>query len=437
VSPVTSVLDWMRTARVDVARFEDAKEAEIEPGVCAYTGFMRRPLAAIALALGLAAPASAQVNEYEARYGTTVEVSVDTLLSMPEQYIDKAVRTRGELEMIPTGRGQTYGLRGAFGGYLYIYPRQEISYEWEQGAKHWTGREVEVTGAVGRGLDQQTQQPIVYITIWGYLAPPDERKKGVTARETTLEDLITRPDEFDGKTVSVRGQFRGENLFGDLPSSSRVRSADWVIKDDMFAAWVTGKKPKGAGWSLDASLKRDTGKWLQVMGRVRVSNRVVTLEAVDITLTKAPGEAAAAEAKPEPTPPPPPRPKRPPMVAFSLPLDGEREVPRDTVFKIQFSRDMDEASLKEHVVFRYAGRVQPGDNALDAVKVSYDGGLRTLRIDPGDLLRPGRVVEVVLLPGIQDLDGMPLETRPGIRPGAAADVLRFQVQAPGLTGDAR
>ena len=122
-------------------------------------------------------------------------------------------------------------------------------------------------------------------------------------------------------------------------------------------------------------------------------------------------------------------------MAFSLPLDGEREVPRDTVFKIQFSRDMDEASLKDRVVLRYAGRTQPGDNALDQVHVSYDGGLRTLRIDPGDLLRPGRIVEVLLLPGIQDLDGAPLETRAGVRPGAAVDVLRFQVLSAGLAGD--
>ena len=403
----------------------------------AYTGLMRRAFAALAIGLGLAAPAGAQMNQYEAQYGQTVEVSVDNLLQMPEQYLDKAVRTRGQLEMIPRGTEIAYGLRGTFGGYLYVYPRNEVSYEWEQGARRWTGKEVEVSGSVGSGRDQQTGNAIVYIAIWSYLGPPDEKKKGVAAPETTLEDLISRPEQFDGKTVSVRGQFRGENLFGDLPSSSRARSSDWVIKEDLFAVWVTGKKPKGAGWSLDASLKRDTGKWLQVMGRVRVANRVVTLEAVDVTLSKPPGEAAKVEAKPEPTPPPPPRPKRPPMVAFSLPLDGEREVPRDSVFKIQFSHDMDEATLKEHVLFRYAGRVQPGDNALDAVKVSYDGGLRTLRIDPGDLLRPGRIVEVVFLPGIQDLDGAPLETRPGIRPGAASDVLRFQVLAPGLTGDAR
>jgi hypothetical protein len=40
----------------------------------------------------------------------------------------------------------------------------------------------------------------------------------------------------------------------------------------------------------------------------------------------------------------------------------------------------------------------------------------------------------VLLPGIVDIDGAPLETRPGIRAGSSADVLRFQVVAAGLAG---
>jgi hypothetical protein len=85
-------------------------------------------------------------------------------------------------------------------------------------------------------------------------------------------------------------------------------------------------------------------------------------------------------------------------------------------------------------VLRYAGRVQPGDNSLDSVRFSYDGGLRTLRVDPGDLLRPGRIVEILLLPGIVDLEGVPLETRPGVRAGSATDVLRFQVVSAGLAG---
>ncbi|HKZ33259.1 MAG TPA: Ig-like domain-containing protein [Vicinamibacteria bacterium] len=395
---------------------------------------MRRLAPALVLALGLAATADAQMNEYEGRYGPTIEVSVDSLLDMPEQYAGRAVRTRGQFEMIPSGSGQQYGLRGTFGGYLYIYPRQEVVASFEQEARRWAGREVEVQGSVERGQDPGTRQPIVYIAIWAYLAPPDDKPmKRPDSPDATLEDLVTKAERYDGKTVNVRGQFRGENLFGDLPSSSRDRSSDWVIKDDVFAVWVTGKKPKGSGWSLDASLKRDTGKWLQIMGRVRVRNRVVTLEAIDVVLSKPPAVSVAA-AKAEPTPPPPPRPRRPPVVAFSLPIDGERELAPDTVFQIQFTRDMDEASLKDRVLLRYAGRPQPGDNSLDAVRMTYDGGLRTLRVDPGDLLRPGRIVELVLLPGIVDIDGVPLETRPGIRAGSSTDVLRFQVVAGGLAG---
>jgi hypothetical protein len=397
---------------------------------------MRRLAPVLALSLGLAAVADAQVSEYEGRYGPTIDVSLDSLLDMPEQYSGRAVKTRGPFEMIPTGGGRQYGLRGTFGGYLYVYPRQEIAASYEEQARRWGGKEVEVQGSVERGEDPQTRQPIVYIAIWGYLGPPDEKPmKRPDSPDTSLEDLVTKPERYEGKTVNVRGAFRGENLFGDLPSSSRDKSSDWVIKDDVFAVWVTGKKSKGSGWSLDASLKRDTGKWLQIMGRVRVRNRVVTLEALDVILSKPPDLRVAAVPT-EPTPPPPPRPKRAPVVAFSLPIDGERELAPDTVFQVQFSRDMDEASLKDRVLLRYAGRPQPGDNSLDAMRIRYDGGLRTLQVDPGDLLRPGRVVELVLLPGIVDIDGAPLETRPGIRAGSSTDVLRFQVVAGGLAGGA-
>jgi hypothetical protein len=252
----------------------------------------------------------------------------------------------------------------------------------------------------------------------------------------TLEDLLTKPGKLDGKLVAVRGQFRGQNLFGDLPASSRKRSADWVIKDDVFAAWVTGRKPKGPGWVFDGDMKRDTGKWLEVTGRVSTARGVVTIEATSVVISKPPSATAAAQAPPPP--PPPPRAKKPPVVVFSLPLDGERDVQPTTVFQVQFSKDLDEASLKDRVVLRYAGRAQPGDRELDSVKVAYDEGLRTLKIDPGNLLRPGRIVEVLLLPGILDIDGLALVARPGFNPGAgAADVLRFQIAAPGLFGVSR
>jgi hypothetical protein len=392
-------------------------------------------LAAVVLAV-VARPAAAQVSDYEMRYGRTAEVALDTILEMPEMYQGKAVRTRGQLDLTPGSTQMLYSLRGTFGGRLVILPMQEAGMDWEQMARRWVGKDVEVTGAIGMASGSSSAVPgqtNVYMSMWGFLGPPEEKAKGATSAQVTLEELVTRPEKLEGKLVTVKGQFRGSNLFGDLPSSSRSRSSDWVIKDDLFAAWVTGKKPKGSGFEFDAGLRRDTGKWLQVTGRVSVRKGVVTLEASDITITKPPSLADGPKAAPAPpSPPPPPRPKRSPVVVFSLPLDGERDVPPSTVFRVQFSKDMDEASLKERVILRYAGRPQPGDRELDAVRVTYDAGLRALQIDPGDLLRPGRIVEVLLLPGIVDIDGMPLETRPGYQAGQATDVLRWQTAAPGF-----
>jgi hypothetical protein len=395
-------------------------------------------IAGLALLAGLATPVAAQVSDYEMRYGQVVEVSVDTLLQMPESYVDKAVRTRGQLEMEPSTGQIVYSLRGTFGGRLYLYPTAEAGADWEQEARRSLGKEVEVTGAVGVGNNQTTGQRMVYLLLWGFLGPPDEKRARSDSAQVTLEDLVTKPERHDGKMVTVKGQFRGGNLFGDLPSASRQRSSDWVLKDDVFAVWVSGKKAKGSGWTLDPGLKRDTGKWLQVTGRVLVNGPVVTIQATDVVLSKPPSAIPQGPAQAQAPPPSPPKPKKPPVVVFSLPLDGERDVPPDAVFKVQFSKDMDEPSLKDRVVFRYAGRPQPGDNALDAKRITYDLGLRTLQVDPGDLLRPGRVVELLLLPGIVDLDGLALETRPGRSAGAATDVLRFQVAGGGfLSGPSR
>ena len=387
-------------------------------------------LPVLTLVAGLSLPVAAQVSEYEMQYGKTIEVSLDDLIRMPESYVGKAVRTRGQLDLMPGTSRLSYSLRATFGERMRVYPVPQAESDFERQARTWVGREVEVTGAVNIGQDPSAGGQVVYMLVWGILGPPDE--KAVRRNEPTvpLEELVTKGQRYDGKMVTVLGQFRGENLFGDLPSASRRRSSDWVLKEDVYAVWVTGKKTKGPGWSLDPSLRRDSGKWLQVTGRVLVGERAVTIEATDVVLSKAP--SARPQAQAQPPPPPPPRPKKPPVVVFSLPLDGERDVPPDGVFEVQFSKDMDEPSFKDRVAFRYAGRPQPGDNSLDAMRVTYDGGLRTLRIDPGDLLRPGRVVELILLPGIVDLDGLPLETRPGKNPGAATDVLRFQVAGGGL-----
>jgi hypothetical protein len=214
-----------------------------------------------------------------------------------------------------------------------------------------------------------------------------------------------------------------------------------VLKDDVFAVWITGRKPKGSGFELDVGMKRDTEKWLQVVGVPETIKGVTYLRAMQVTLGKpaatevASVEPGAPAALPTPEPTPPPAPK-PPVVVFALPLDGDAEVPENGRFQIQFSRDMNEDSFKSRVLIRYAPPVRAGDRALDGAKMSYDGGRRALTVDPGDVLRPGRVVEILLLPGIVDLDGIELVSRPGRDGGpmGAIDMLRYEVLTTSLLG---
>ena len=67
--------------------------------------------------------------------------------------------------------------------------------------------------------------------------------------------------------MRVIGEFRGRNLYGDLQSGSRPGPGAWVIKDDRYAAWVTGKEPAGTGWALDPYAIEATSTWLEVVAR--------------------------------------------------------------------------------------------------------------------------------------------------------------------------
>ena len=385
---------------------------------------MVRRLAALALLLLAPAVARAQVDR-EAQYGKPVDVSLSDLALNPEQYLQRAVRTKGRLQTSFESRdAYTLTDMGAEG---LIMPVSDVRTVFEDESRKWLGQDIEITGVVTGNLTSTGAQgrATVVITFWGFTGP-DERdpKRRGPVPEVSLESLLSNPGRNDGKTVRVFGQFRGKNLYGDLPSHSQASSDDWVIKDDLFAVWVSGKKSKGQGWALDASLKRDTGKWMEVVGRVETRSGVVYIRASEVKLSS--GKTAAATPA-QPPPPPPERPKVAPVVVFALPLDGDAEVPRDSRFVVQFSKDMDEATFAGHVVFRYAGPVLPGDRVFDGMKLTYDQGRRALIVDPGDLLRPGRQIELILLPGIVDIDGLPLTPRGAAVTSDVADVLRYLV----------
>ena len=152
--------------------------------------------------------------------------------------------------------------------------------------------------------------------------------------------------------VRVVGKFRGRNLYGDLPSRSQRDSDDWVIKDDLYAVWVSGKKPKGSGW---AARRRPQARHRQVDRGGRppeTVNGVTYLRAIEVKLTTPP---SADRSRPSRHRRRPSGPRCAPVVVFALPLDGDAEVARDSRFVVQFSKDMDEATFAGHVLLRYAG----------------------------------------------------------------------------------
>ena len=92
--------------------------------------------------------------------------------------------------------------------------------------------------------------------------------------------------------MAASGTFRGANLFEDLPPESRRDPADWVLKDGPFSIWVTGKAPKGRGWSLDPRQRSECRWRLEVKGRVEIAGGYVYLRATSVALV--------GRAKPEP-----------------------------------------------------------------------------------------------------------------------------------------
>ena len=399
-----------------------------------------RTLAALltmAGALALSRPVSAQietgedVSRYDALYGKPVDVAVDDLVQESVSYTNRAVHTHGRLELSFETQQRTYVLRGLL-YQIRILPVREVASEWEQESLKMMGRDVEITGVFLEIGQSQTGSQVPYgVQFWSYTGPPEKEPTGeIKAPEVSLEKLVGTPGKRDGQMIRVVGKFRGRNLYGDLPVSTERTSADWVIKDDLYAVWITGRKPKGAGWELDASLKRDTGKWIEVIGKPETIRGVTYIKAVRIQITTPP----SARADVKPPPPPPEKPRKPPVVVFALPLDGDIEVAPDSRFVVQFSKDMDENTFDGHVVLRYTGPVLPGDRAFVGMRLSYDRGRRALTVDPGDTLRPRRQIELILLPGISDIDGLTLISRVNSlkadvvsQKNDVVDVLRYRV----------
>ncbi len=243
----------------------------------------------------------------------------------------------------------------------------------------------------------------------------------------SLHDLLAAPGPYVGHRIEVVGKFRGNNLFGDLSIHDKRTPRDFVIKTADDAIWVTGMRPAGKGFRLDPKRRRDTGEWIRVFGRPWMSDGMVFLRAERLELAGNPEDpdlepvdirAAEAEARKEDT--------RPLRVVFSLPLDGERAIPLDSQFRVQFSNRMDPASFNASVDLLYENDWDA--NPFPDLEVTYDAANRTMLVIPNAELEPDRDVYLLLYKEIRDEHGQALEAQPDAAEwdGDAVRVLRFR-----------
>jgi hypothetical protein len=227
----------------------------------------------------------------------------------------------------------------------------------------------------------------------------------------SIRALALDPWHYEDQHVTVAGQFRGRNLFGDLPQAPAAEKQDskgqFVLKSGDAALWVLGKQPKGHGFELDPDSRIDSRRWLEVSGVVHYARGLVWIEAQELKETEARAEAAPAE---PPAPPPTPI---PPEVLFSAPAQDETDVPLDTHVRIQFSRDLKVDTLRGHISVHYSAqqsqeRGEPQPPRIQ-VSVQYDPPTRALDIAFTTPPERFRTVMVDLLEGITGTDGAPLK----------------------------
>src|SRR5688572_22767425 len=178
------------------------------------------------------------------------------------------------------------------------------------------------------------------------------RVTAVTAAEPSsplsIRTLALEPWRYEGQKVTVTGNFRGRNLFGDLPGAPGRNRYEFVIRGAEGAAWVSGLQPRGRGFDLDVDRRVDTDQWLEVTGIVAYERGLVRIDATQLTAAKAPEVIREAD---EPAAPPPVLPTL--EVVFSSPTPGEEDVSATTVVRIQFSRGLDTRTIAGGVRVSY------------------------------------------------------------------------------------
>lgn len=237
----------------------------------------------------------------------------------------------------------------------------------------------------------------------------------VLPQQPSIRAVVLHPTRYLDQKVAVTGQFSGRNLLGEMPDAPGKSRYDFVLRSTDAAIWVSNMRPRmkdanGKEFELGLDARIDTGRWLSLRGTVQLVRGLVVLdaEAGSLTLARPPTETRTEEEEPIRVPAGPP-----PEVIFSAPTQDETDVLQTTTVRIQFSRDIDPATLKGRVKPHYletqsAERGEPVTPSAEFT-FQYAGANRVLEIKFPKPLERFRTLQVDLLAGIIGTDGQPLK----------------------------
>jgi Bacterial Ig-like domain len=222
----------------------------------------------------------------------------------------------------------------------------------------------------------------------------------------TVRSMALFPTRYVDQKVTITGQFSGRNLLGDLPDAPGNSRYDFVLRSADAAVWVSNLRPRGRDFELALDTRLDTGRWVQVSGVVKQGRGLVWVDgtAGTVALTKPPAETLADAPIRVPAAPPP-------EVVFSAPIADETDVSLTTNIRIQFSRDINPATLKGRVRVQYIPGAEPGApvGAITDFTTQYVAATRVLEIRFLKPLDRFRTVQVQLGEEILGRDEQPLK----------------------------
>jgi hypothetical protein len=221
----------------------------------------------------------------------------------------------------------------------------------------------------------------------------------------SLRGIVLAPERYENRSATISGRFRGRNLLGDIATPVPTPGKwDFVLQSADAAIWVTGLRPRGNGFELDPSARVDTGRWVQVDGTVRREGSRVWIEGRQIELAKPPQETVEVVVPATPSEPPP-------TVIFSTPVPDEPDVDGTVFVRVQFSRDMDARSFKDHIRVSYQASPQAAAPlpTPPTFAFNYNVGTRGIELKFSKPLERFQTVKVELLEGITAVGGDPLK----------------------------